>query len=461
VHNRDVSPLLTRLRSAGAKVGETTSTAVTLPSSSSVQGDRLLGKEAADEDTVIITSEVTDDAVNLMLEQSMPMIDVMSLIDMSLSLSMSMPDMPDIIFPEPGTGPGPVLPPISTEFDLATLFVEALVSVNLCCVIVSFLSISQSHALCSLLPLFLPYFVSQMEDITQCAGVELPKDSCLTTAITGYMLGGAIGGRRLEDLQPPSSKYGMVPRFLQTPTNLQASSNMFPRFLQAPTDDDETCVVPDIGDETLLSILQGASVECGEVTEEEFAEVFASMKKLFAAKSCWEKVLCDREYIATLSYKIYFEYGAKCAGVDLDIPECVYDKVIELLVTLSETSPGPENPTEEELFYLVSTYLVTPAVEQCDAQEVNKDEATSDVLAILQAFDSPVCATDTPATKSSAMSASSNVATNTSYGRTSAFVGAALGCAIASAFVVIGLGFYRMKQSRNINIRGLNEAEYV
>lgn len=148
VHNRDVSPLLTRMRSAGAKVGETTSTAVTLPSSSSVQGDRLLGKEAADEDTAIITSEVTDDAVNLMLEQSMPMIDVMSLIDMSLSLSMSMPDMPDIIFPEPGTGP--VLPPISTEFDLATLFVEALVSVNLCCVVVSFLSNSQSHALCSL-----------------------------------------------------------------------------------------------------------------------------------------------------------------------------------------------------------------------------------------------------------------------------------------------------------------------
>ena len=300
-----------------------------------------------------------------------------------------------------------------------------------------------------------------MEDITQCAGVELPKDSCLTTAITGYMLGGAIGGRRLEDLQPSSSEYGMVPRFLQTPTNLRASSKL-PRFLQAPTDDDETCVVPDIDDGTLLSILQGASVECGEVTEEEFNEAFANMKKLFAAKSCWEKVLCDMEYIATLSYKIYFEYGAKCAGVDLDIPECVYDKVIELLVTLSETSPGPENPTDEELFYLVSTYLVTPAVEQCDAQEVSKDEATSDVLAILTSLDSPVCATDTPATKSSAMRpASSNVATNTSYSRTSAFVGAALGCAIASAFVVIGLGFYRMKQSRNINIRGLNEAEYV
>lgn len=130
VHNRDVSsPLLTRMRSAGAKAGEATSTAVTLPSSSSVQGDRLLGKEAADEGTEIITSEVTDDAVNLMLEQSMPMIDVMSLIDMSLSLSMSMPDMPDINFPEPGTGP--VLPPMSPEFDLASLFVEALVSVNL------------------------------------------------------------------------------------------------------------------------------------------------------------------------------------------------------------------------------------------------------------------------------------------------------------------------------------------
>jgi hypothetical protein len=166
-------------------------------------------------------------------------------------------------------------------------------------------------------------------------------------------------------------------------------------------------------------------------------------------------------YIATLSYKIYFDYGAKCAGVDLDIPECVYDKVIELLVLLSATSPPPENPTEEELFYLVSTYLVTPAVEHCDAKDVNKDEASSDVLAILKSLQSPVCVTDTVTTKSSAMTASRDVATNPSYGRTSAFVGAALGCAIASAFVVIGLGFYRMKQSRNINIHGLNEAEYV
>jgi hypothetical protein len=167
-------------------------------------------------------------------------------------------------------------------------------------------------------------------------------------------------------------------------------------------------------DETLLAILQGASVECGEVTEEEFNEVFASLKKLFAAKSCWEKVLCDTNYIATLSYKIYFDYGAKCAGVDLDIPECVYDKVIELLVMLSATSPAPENPTEEELFYLVSTYLVTPAVEQCDAKDVDKDEATSDVLAILKSLQSPVCVTDTVTTKSSAMTAaSSNVDTTT------------------------------------------------
>jgi hypothetical protein len=213
---------------------------------------------------------------------------------------------------------------------------------------------------------------------------------------------GGDGGRRLEE----------VPRFLTTPTNLETSfkQGMLSRSLQTPTDDDYVCAAPDIDDETLLAILQGASVECGEVTEEEFNEVFASLKKLFAAKSCWEKVLCDMNYIATLSYKIFFEYGAKCAGVDLDIPECVYDKVIELLVMLSATKPAPENPTEEELFYLVSTYLVTPAVEQCDAKDVNKDEATSDVVAILKSLQSPVCVTDTVTTKSSAMT---NVATTT------------------------------------------------
>jgi hypothetical protein len=78
------------------------------------------------------------------------------LIDMSLSLSMSIND--DIIFPEPEPGTGPVLPPTSPEFDLITLFAEALVS-DFCCVIssvVSFLSNSQSHALCCCIPLFLP-----------------------------------------------------------------------------------------------------------------------------------------------------------------------------------------------------------------------------------------------------------------------------------------------------------------
>jgi hypothetical protein len=58
------------------------------------------------------------------------------LIDMSLSLSMSIND--DIIFPEPKPGTGPVLPPTSPEFDLETLFAEALVShcvIFFCCVI--------------------------------------------------------------------------------------------------------------------------------------------------------------------------------------------------------------------------------------------------------------------------------------------------------------------------------------
>ena len=113
------------------------------------------------------------------------------------------------------------------------------------------------------------------------------------------------------------------------------------------------------------------------------------MKKLFSSKSCWEKVLCDMTYITTLSYKIYFEYAEKCAGVDLDVPECVYDKVLDLLVIFSETSP-PENSSSPN-FYLVSTYLITPAVDHCDAKEVNKDKATSDILAILQSMSSPTC----------------------------------------------------------------------
>ena len=204
----------------------------------------------------------------------------------------------------------------------------------------------------------------------KCAGVTFPEDSCLATTITEQMLGGGLGRRYLTQT---SSKNGMLPRFLQSPN-------------------DVSCVVPEFGDEeedVLLLLLQGASVDCGEVTEEEFNEVFISLKKMFSSKSCWERVLCDMTYITTLSYKIYFEYAEKCAGVDLDVPECVYDKVLDLLVMFSETSP-PENSSSPN-FYLVSTYLITPAVDHCDAKEVNKDKATSDILAILQSMSSPTC----------------------------------------------------------------------
>ena len=204
----------------------------------------------------------------------------------------------------------------------------------------------------------------------KCAGVTFPEDSCLATTITEQMLGGGLGRRYLTQT---SSKNGMLPQFLQSPN-------------------DVSCVVPEFGDEeedVLLLLLQGASVDCGEVTEEEFNEVFISLKKMFSSKSCWERVLCDMTYITTLSYKIYFEYAEKCAGVDLDVPECVYDKVLDLLVMFSETSP-PENSSSPN-FYLVSTYLITPAVDHCDAKEVNKDKATSDILAILQSMSSPTC----------------------------------------------------------------------
>jgi hypothetical protein len=113
-------------------------------------------------------------------------------------------------------------------------------------------------------------------------------------------------------------------------------------------------------------------------------------------------------YITTLSYKIYFEYAEKCAGVDLDVPECVYDKVLDLLVIFSETSP-PENSSSPN-FYLVSTYLITPAVDHCDAKEVNKDKATSDILAILQSMSSPTCVS---AVKSNEVGSTTSTTTTT------------------------------------------------
>lgn len=235
--------------------------------------------------------------------------------------------------------------------------------------------------------------------------------------------------------------------------------------------------MPDFAEEELLALLTGASTECNGVSEEEFDEVFTSLKKLFASKSCWEK-LCDVDYITALSYKIYFEFGAKCAGVELDLPECVFDKVIELLVIFA-TEPAPASPTDEELFYLVSTYLVTPAIDQCGATEVDADESTSDILAILQSLSSPTCASDTPQMRTSFLTtaaetnidaggyettSNANIAGGSgSYAASStgAFVVSAIGCVIAIAGLVAGFYHIKNKRQERMPLEAINEMEYL
>lgn len=253
--------------------------------------------------------------------------------------------------------------------------------------------------------------------------------------------------------------------------HLSASNGLIPRFLQTPNEE-EVCELPDLADEDLLTILTGASDKCDDVSEEEFDSAFISLKHFFASKSCWEN-LCDEDYVIALSYKIYFKLGAQCAGVELDLPNCVFDKVIELLTTFTN-----EDPIEKELFFLVYTYLVTPAIDQCGATEVDADETTSDILAILHSFSSPTCASGNAQMRSSFLTtdteaniaadgSETNIANNayiTGASNSSTYTGAFIAAAIGCAITILIAGIYRLKKKRYQERKPLeliNEAEYL
>ena len=131
--------------------------------------------------------------------------------------------------------------------------------------------------------------------------------------------------------------------------------------------------------------------------------------------------------------------------MELELPECVFNKVIDLLVIFG-AEPAPASPTDEELFYLVYTYLVTPAIDQCGAIEVDADESTSDILAILQSLSSPTFAFKTSqitspraATRSTSQATqTSRVAPTPTLPPIFAFLLAVIGCVIAIASLVAG-----------------------
>jgi hypothetical protein len=248
---------------------------------------------------------------------------------------------------------------------------------------------------------------------------------------------------------------------------LHASNGMI-RFLQTPDETEDDCgAVPQIPEQALRAVLIKAKDQCEEsgsdITDEEFDKVFENFMQLFANEQCWAP-LCDEGYVAALTYKVYFDYGATCAGVELKIPDCVYDKMIDLLVVYANTEVSSYTPTKDELLYIVSTLLVEPAKDQCIAMGVDMGstdwkKVSSDIVDILSALTSPTCTPESeanPEPRSSFLTAEANSTGASSSGAyTMTFVVAAAGCAVAIAVLVAGL--YRLnKRTERTPLEKLN-----
>ena len=247
------------------------------------------------------------------------------------------------------------------------------------------------------------------------------------------------------------------------------TSNGMIRFLQTPDETQDDCgAVPQIPEQALRAVLTEAKDQCeklgSDITDEEVDKVFETFMQLFASEQCWTPV-CDDDYVAAITFKVYFDYGATCAGVELNVPECVYDEMIDLLVVYASAQDPSYFPTENELLYIVSTLLVTPAKDQCIAKGVDMEstdwnKVSSDVVAILSSLASPECSPEAgvdPESRSSFLTTNANSTGGSgSNAHTMSFLVAATGCAVAIALLVGG--FCRLSKRKEMTpLEKLNE----
>ena len=140
-------------------------------------------------------------------------------------------------------------------------------------------------------------------------------------------------------------------------------------------------------------------------SDDEFNTVLDTFMGVFAATKCWESLCDSPDAINELLIRTMFEDAAKCAGVELDMHECVYDHIIEVFTTtnvpmahrlrreqqpvmVDESNPCGA-PSEEELNMFVS-FLLNGAKDKCFASGFDLESSTipSDLATI---FSSPTC----------------------------------------------------------------------
>jgi len=151
--------------------------------------------------------------------------------------------------------------------------------------------------------------------------------------------------------------------------------------------------------------------QCSASTsDDEFNAVLDSFMSVFSATKCWES-LCNPNASVELLIRIMFEDAAQCAGVKLDVHECVYDHIIEMLAmtdapttrslrrVLQQETEELSNlpctaPSATEINIFVSS-LLNDSKEKCIASGFDLEsspnywESVSSDLATI--FSSPAC----------------------------------------------------------------------
>ncbi len=157
-----------------------------------------------------------------------------------------------------------------------------------------------------------------------------------------------------------------------------------------------------------IMMLAVANDQCPGISADEYNTVLDTFMGVFAATECW-KSLCDPGASFDLLIRILFEDAAQCAGVELDVHECVYDNIIETFAMTNalpvrrlrrvlEHDSGESNPctgpSETEMNIFVST-LLNDAKDKCIASGVDLEPSStywesvsSDLVTI---FSSPSC----------------------------------------------------------------------
>ena len=220
--------------------------------------------------------------------------------------------------------------------------------------------------------------------------MELATDTCLVSeTINAFMNMGR---------SPTDDRDTVFGRFLQDP-----SGNTRLLAKGSASDVDDECAAPEITSEDLTALMNTVNDECeAPASEEDFNATLDAFLQIFANEECWG-VMCTEDF-SKLFFSILFDEAASCAGVELDVPPCVKDHIIDLVLFVEDPTAGRvrrmlqeeesdpcDTPNKEDLDFFIEFILIdaeAACVDDVPLIDVDWNKTRGDLVAI---FSSPEC----------------------------------------------------------------------